>query len=99
MKAQAIYYKDYKVDILDMSSLALKISIKVYYDPETFPIHIPSKNEDRFIRRGYYGGHAESYIPCGENFLLLRRQFFISLCHENICNALTYLESLYGIVI
>lgn len=38
-----------------------------YYDPNSFPIHIPSMNEDTFIRRGYYGGHADTYIPRGEN--------------------------------
>ncbi|XP_059067854.1 DNA polymerase-like [Cryptomeria japonica] len=37
-----------------------------YYDPISWPIHIPSRNEDTFIRRGYYGDHADTYKPYGE---------------------------------
>lgn len=69
-KAQDIYWSEYNVDIVDsltLSSLALKIFRMSYYDPETWPIHIPSRNEDTFIRRGYYGGHADTYIPVGTN--------------------------------
>jgi len=38
-----------------------------YYDYNKSPIYIPNRNEDSFIRRGYYGGHADAYIPYGEN--------------------------------
>lgn len=69
-KAQAIYYSLYKVDIIKkrtLSSLALEIFRTCYYDQKNWPIYIPNRNEDTFIRRGYYGGHADSYIPYGEN--------------------------------
>lgn len=69
-KAQEIYWTICNVDIvtqLTLSSLALTIFRMSYYDPNTFPIHIPSRNEDTFIRRGYYGGHADVYKPCGDN--------------------------------
>lgn len=32
-----------------------------------WPIHIPNKNEDSFIRRAYYGGHTDTYKPYGED--------------------------------
>lgn len=48
-------------------SLALTIFRTKFYDPNHWPIHLPSKNEDRFIRRGYYGGHTDVYIPHGTN--------------------------------
>lgn len=70
-KAQSIYFEEYKVDIvskLTLSSLALSIYRTNFYDPKSFPIHIPNRNEDAFIRRAYYGGHAETYIPKGEIF-------------------------------
>lgn len=69
-RAQSIYYSSFSVDIvtkLTMSSLALSIFRTNFYDPSTFPIHIPNQNEDTFIRRGYYGGHADTYIPKGDN--------------------------------
>jgi len=69
-KAQDLYWTQYKVDIencMTLSSLAMNIYRMNYYDPNLFPIHIPSRNEDRFIRRGYYGGHADTYKPYGEN--------------------------------
>ena len=67
-KAQEINWTDYQVDIEDcltVSALAMKIFRTCYYDPKTFPIHLPSKNEDKFIRKGYYGGHADMYKPYG----------------------------------
>ena len=70
LKAQEIYWKLYNVDIeseLTHSSLALTIFRMKYYDSKTFPIHIPNKNEDTFIRRAYYGGHVDAYKPYGEN--------------------------------
>ena len=70
LKAQDIYWTKYKVDIEDcltLSSLAMTIYRSNYYDSISWPIHIPSRNEDTFIRRGYYGGHADTYKPYGEN--------------------------------
>lgn len=40
-----------------------------YYDPENWPIYIPNTNEDTFIRKGYYGGHADVYRSRGNNIL------------------------------
>jgi len=70
LKAQSIYWTHYKVDIvtkLTLSSLALTIFRTNYYDQINWPIHIPNRNEDTFMRRGYYGGHADAYKPYGEN--------------------------------
>ncbi|XP_054789359.1 DNA polymerase-like [Prosopis cineraria] len=70
LKAQSIYFDEFKVDIvtkLTLSSLALCIYRTNFYDPNTFPIHIPNRNEDSFLRRAYYGGHADTYQPKGEN--------------------------------
>lgn len=69
-KAQQIYWNLYKVDIeskITISSLALSIFRMKYYDASHFPIHIPNKNEDFFIRRAYYGGHTDNYKPYGED--------------------------------
>lgn len=70
LKAQSIAFEDYKVDIVNkftISSLSLTIFRTNYYDPTTNRIYMPNSNEDTFIRRGYYGGHADSYIPKGCN--------------------------------
>lgn len=67
---QDLYAKTYKADIenkITTASLALSLFRSNYYDEVQFPIHIPNKNEDTFIRRGYYGGHADAYTPYGEN--------------------------------
>lgn len=69
-KAQEIYWKLYTIDIeskITLSSLALSIYRMKYYDVSNWPIHIPTQNEDNFIRRAYYGGHTDTYIPYGEN--------------------------------
>ena len=69
-KAQEIYWISFQVDIvtkLTVSSLALAIFRTKFDDQDNWPIHIPNRNEDTFIRRGYYGGHADTYIPRGEN--------------------------------
>jgi DNA polymerase type B, organellar and viral len=70
LRAQEIYWRTYNVDIsecLTLSSLAMNIYRTRYYDQEGWPIYIPSSNQDAFIRRGYYGGHADTYKPYGEN--------------------------------
>ena len=69
-KAQDLYFQKFQVDVVDcltLSALAMRIYRTIYYDENSFPIHIPSRNEDTFIRRGYYGGHADVYIPHGTN--------------------------------
>ncbi|KAF3951624.1 hypothetical protein CMV_022749 [Castanea mollissima] len=70
LKAQEIYWKLFQVDIeskITLASLALSIFRLKYYDASHFPIHIPNKNEDSFIRLAYYGGHTDAYKPYGEN--------------------------------
>lgn len=70
LRAQEIYWTRYNVDIgvcLTLSSLAMKIYRMKYYDQNGWPIYIPSSNQDAFIRRGYYGGHADTYKPYGDN--------------------------------
>lgn len=69
-KAQEIYWKLYMLDIeskITLSSLALSIFRMKYYDASNWPIHIPNKNEDSFIRKAYYGGHTDTYKPYGED--------------------------------
>lgn len=70
LKAQSIYWSNHQVDIVykfTLSSLSLTIFRTHYYDEKNCPIHIPSMNEDHFIRSGYYGGHSDAYIPYGDN--------------------------------
>lgn len=68
LKAQEINWLKYHIDIEEvMTSLSLKIFRQHFYDDSTFPINIPTKNQDTFIRRGYYGGHSDVYKPYGEN--------------------------------
>lgn len=70
LKAQEINWVKYQIDIEDvmtLSSLSLKIFRKHYLDDETFIIHIPTKNQDTFLRRAYYGGHVDVYKPSGKN--------------------------------
>ncbi|XP_022849105.1 uncharacterized protein LOC111371388 [Olea europaea var. sylvestris] len=70
LKALEIYWTICNVDIvtkLTLSSLALTIFRTNYYVQNNWSIYIPNRNEDTFIRRGYYGGHSDAYIPCGDN--------------------------------
>lgn len=86
LRAQEIYWTKYNVDIgecLTLSSLAMKIYRMSYYDQEGWPIYIPSSNQDAFIRRGYYGGHADTYKPYGSNLYYYDvNSLIISLCYE-----------------
>ena len=69
-KAQKIYSEQYNIDIeglLTLAGLSLKIFRQNFYDDKAFPISIPTKNQDTFIRRAYYGGHVDVYKPHGEN--------------------------------
>jgi len=66
LKAQAIISTEFGYDIVDkitVSSLALTIFRTKFYDDSRNPIYIPSANEDNFLRRAYYGGHSDVYIP------------------------------------
>ncbi|KAF6165385.1 hypothetical protein GIB67_018829 [Kingdonia uniflora] len=68
--AQEIYWTKYGIDItscLTLSSLTMKIYRSKYYNDKEFPIHIPNRNEDKFFRTAYYGGHANMYKPYGKN--------------------------------
>lgn len=39
----------------------------IYLNDKLFQISIPTRNQDAFIRRGFYGGHVDVYKPCGLN--------------------------------
>ncbi|KAK4412249.1 DNA polymerase [Sesamum alatum] len=70
LKAQEINWSKYQIDVEDVmtiSALSLKIFRKLYFDDNAFHINIPTRNQDTFIRRGYYGGHVDVYKPNGEN--------------------------------
>ncbi|KAL0391303.1 UNVERIFIED_CONTAM: DNA polymerase [Sesamum latifolium] len=70
LKAQEINWSKYQIDVEDVmtiTSLSLKIFRKLYFDDNAFHINIPTRNQDTFIRRGYYGGHVDVYKPHGEN--------------------------------
>lgn len=72
LQAQNIYWSLYELDIttkITLSSLALTIFRKDYYNEMSTPIAIPHRTAEEFIRRGYYGGHADVYMPRGENLL------------------------------
>ena len=69
-KAQEMNWKLFHIDIVSkitLSSLALSIFRLKFYDDENWPIHIPNKNEDTFLRRAYYGGHTDTDKPYGED--------------------------------
>ncbi|KAI3702104.1 hypothetical protein L6452_27785 [Arctium lappa] len=69
-KAQDIYWNLYNLDIetkITLSALALSIFRLRYYDDKIFPINIPNRNEENFIRKAYYGDHTDAYKPYGED--------------------------------
>lgn len=73
-KAQDIYWQRYKIDIvadMTISALAMSIFRMEFYDDVNTRIYIPNKNADTFIREGFYGGHADLYIPSDDNMLYL----------------------------
>ena len=72
LQAPNIYWSLYELDIttkITLSSLALTIFRKDYYNEMSTPIAIPHRTAEEFIRRGYYGGHADVYMPRGDNLL------------------------------
>lgn len=67
---QMFFWNAFYIDITTkrtLASLALGIFRENYYDDEKHAMYIPNQNADKFIRRGYYGGHSDVYIPYGEN--------------------------------
>lgn len=65
--AQDIYFRNFDVDICDwvtISSKALGIFRSKFLDDKKTK---PTMNVDNFVRKGYFGGKAEAYIPKGEN--------------------------------
>lgn len=69
-KTQDIFWTQYQIDIEDImtiSSLALRLFRVHFFDKERFRICYPNLNQDTFIRRGYYGGHVDVYMPYGED--------------------------------
>ncbi|CAN0907374.1 DNA polymerase, partial [Linum grandiflorum] len=67
---QHLYAKSYNADIcnkLTTASHAPSLFRGNYYNEKEFPIHIPNKKEDTFLKSGDYGGHADAYIPKGNN--------------------------------
>ena len=67
LKAQNIYYNNYKIDLgtaLSTSSLSLKIFRKHFLDKN---IPIIKGVQDEFIRAGYYGGATDYYKAKGKN--------------------------------
>ena len=70
VKVQQLYWINYNIDIennMTLSSVAMTIFRMKFYDDIKNPIYIPNRNVDTFFRRGYYGGHADTFIPYGEN--------------------------------
>lgn len=61
------------------------------------PIYIPSSNQDAFIRRGYYGGHADTYKPYGDNLYYYDVNSLYPFAIENISQAPIHLWSLQQI--
>lgn len=73
IRAQQIYWLKYRIDVEDvmtLSSLAMKIFRLKYLDEKRFHIHIPTKNQDEFVREAYYGGHSDSYKPTGRSLYM-----------------------------
>lgn len=57
----------YKIKPLVRNGRIYDYEIKIYLDDQAFQISIPNRNQDTFIRRGYYGGHVDVYKPVGDN--------------------------------
>lgn len=70
-QAQEIHWYQSQIDVEDVmtvSALSLKIVRKKDLDDKAFHIiNIPTRNQDTFLRRGYYGGHVDVYKPYGSN--------------------------------
>ena len=71
LKAQEMCLSKYNIDIeniMTLSALSLHIFRSNYLDDKKSRIYLLNRNQDTFIRCGYYGGHADVYKPMGENF-------------------------------
>nr|AYM32740.1 DNA polymerase [Silene vulgaris] len=67
---QKLYFEQFQADIVDfrtLSSLAMSLFRSRFYKDDESSIYIPEDNEEEFIRRGYYGGHTDCFIPKGDN--------------------------------
>ena len=67
---QDFFWENFMIDIvtkLTIAALAFAIFRMDYYDDEKHRMYIPNQNADKFIRRGYFGGHSDVYKPVGEN--------------------------------
>ncbi|WOL17415.1 DNA polymerase-like [Canna indica] len=70
--AQENYWMQFQIDIeskITISSLSLNIFRMKFYDDQNWPIHIPNKNEDSFIRRAYYEFPMPGGVPKWESDL------------------------------
>ncbi|KAG6520744.1 hypothetical protein ZIOFF_017804 [Zingiber officinale] len=70
LKAEDIHWSKFQIDTEDpmtLSVLAMRIFRQNSYNYKNFPIHIPNRNVDTFIRHGHYGGHTDVYKPFAED--------------------------------
>ncbi|KAG6570301.1 hypothetical protein SDJN03_30352, partial [Cucurbita argyrosperma subsp. sororia] len=71
ISAQEIHWYQSQIDVEDVmtvSALSLQIVRQKDLDDKAFHIiNIPTRNQDTFLRRGYYGGHVDVYKPYGSN--------------------------------
>ena len=112
VRAQQIFFEYYKVDIVDkttIAAMAFTIWRMRYHDDKIWKLYIPTKEEDAFIRRAYYGGHVDVYKPYGENLYYYDVNslypFIMKTCkmpggkpvwHDNFCNK--KLDDLFGFI-
>lgn len=69
-KDQKWIWDHLEVDIekkLTLPSLDLYLFHQKIYKLDKWTIYIPNHNEDKFLKKGYYGGHVDAYIPIREN--------------------------------
>nr|YP_010736377.1 DNA-directed DNA polymerase [Zygnema circumcarinatum]QKQ14707.1 DNA-directed DNA polymerase [Zygnema circumcarinatum]WEL36350.1 DNA-directed DNA polymerase [Zygnema circumcarinatum] len=65
---QSTIFKQFACDIVksgSISSLAMKIFLTHYYQEDT--IYSNGESNDAFIRKAYFGGHADIYKTLGQN--------------------------------
>lgn len=77
-KTQTIFWKEFMVDIVakkTIAAMSLAIFRMHFYDDVHHRIHILNSNADRFLRRGYYGGHADAYTPQSSNIYYYDRNY------------------------
>jgi hypothetical protein len=70
VRAQKFFYDDYHIDVVDkttIAALSLSIFRMHFFDDKKSKLYIPTKEEDKFFRDAYYGGHVDVYKPRGKN--------------------------------